>query len=470
MRPLHFPFCFLLLFGLLHIDASRAEGHEESEGRVLDTEKDTSSCPSSQTDPSAGDRAGTDQSCSAPLHPAPSPAPHDRRGGYLRKMKYDVGLNIEHALVYVDLSTSASLLNQTKDSPGSDLKPDGRRLCKMYNLSPRKLHLIRQDDSTGRFELMNVLEPVSSAGVTCTVGDHYIWLDRANPQNPTHEVWIPDNTERHFVFKESYDLLENNQQCERYIRFHRGLIYEEYYRAATGRSYLASSYPPRPPPQHPFWPADYMGQEHLVELDGVTRSLLVMSTSPRVLIMDNFVTADERLQIQNMADAQGFTDSATLSPSDRHYRRTSQTSWLRRDKNDVMKRFYNRAAQLLRIPNVTECCAEDLQVVHYDKGEEYRAHFDFKLPGGWAEPVRFATLLVYLEDSPHGGDTIFPLATGGPLSVQPQAGTAILFYSVLPDGNVDELSLHASTPVTGGRKRVCNLWVWDPIVDLSTLD
>eukprot|EP00977_Amphora_coffeiformis_P019467 scaffold7281_cov171-Amphora_coffeaeformis.AAC.1 len=371
----------------------------------------------------------------------PSRAPHDQRGGYLRKMKYDVGLNAEHSLVYVDLS------NSTQSSL------DGRRLCKMYNLSPRRLHLIRQDDETKKFEMLNVLEPVSTAGVTCTVGDHYIWLDRANPQQPTHEVWVPDNSERHFVYKEPYDVLETSAQRERYIRFHRGLIYEEYYRTATGRSYLGGSYPPRPPPEHPFWPADYVGQEHLVELDGVARSLLVFSTSPRVLIMDNFLNPDERAQILSLADAQGFEQSTTLSPNDVQYRRTSQTSWLLRDQHPLLRSMYRRASQLLRIPNLTKCCAEDLQVVHYDEGQEYRAHFDFKLPGGWAEPVRFATLLIYLEDPPLGGQTVFPLAAGGTLAVPPRAGTAVLFYSTLPDGNVDERSLHSSAPVEKGHKR-----------------
>lgn len=387
----------------------------------------------------------------------PTRAPHDRRAGYLRKMKYDVGLSVEHALVYVDLSNGTQ-------------SPDGRRLCKMYNLSPKKLHLIRQDDEAKRFEMLQIMEPVSTAGVTCTVGDHYIWLDRAKPQQPTYEVWIPDNSERHFVYKEPYEGMETSLQRERYIRFHRGLIYQEYYRAATGRSYLGGSYPPRPPPEHSFWPADYVGQEHSIDLDGETRTLLVLSTAPRVLIMDNFLNADERSEILSLADARGFEQSATLSAKDIHYRRTSQTSWLERDQHPVLKNMYRRASKLLRIQNLTQCCAEDLQVVHYDEGQEYRAHFDFKLPGGWAEPVRFATLLMYLEDPPLGGETVFPLAAGGPVAVPPKAGTAVLFYSVLPDGNVDELSLHASAPVEQGQKRVCNMWVWDPFIDVSVLD
>ena len=394
---------------------------------------DDSSCPSGGKD-SPNNQQATKE----------TPAPHDNRGGYLKKMTYDVGLNEEQSLVYIDMVDTTS---EEEEFP-----PDGRRLCKMYNLSPLKLHLIRKEDTSGTFEMIDVMHPVSTTGVTCTVGDHYIWLDRKNPQNPTHEVWIPDDDTRHFVFEQPYEELGTNQERERYIRYKRGLMYEQYYRRATGRSYLGGSYPPRPPPQHPFWPADYIGQEHLVELDGKNRSLLVFSTAPRILVLDNFLSAQEIDTIQAMADEKGFSESTTLSINDRKLqRRTSETSWLGRNQHPVLKGIYSRAAQLLRIPNLSDCCAEDLQVVHYEQGQEYRAHFDFKLPGGWSEPVRFATLLVYLTDCPAGGETLFPLAVGGPLGFQPMAGAALLFYSVLPDGNLDERSLHASTPVEKGQ-------------------
>ena len=360
-------------------------------------------------------------------------------------------------------------------------RTDGRGLCKFYNLSPRRLHLVRQYDATGRFELMHVLEPVSTVGVTCTAGDHYIWLDRQKPETPTHEVWIPtrDSTERHFVYQEPMENLESSQQKEDYTRYLYGIMFDEVYRNASGRSYLGSSYPPRPLPRHSFWPADYVGQEHLIELDGVQRSLLVLSSSPRILVMDSFVQTHEIAHLQALAHAQGFSASTTVSPNDKQMdRRTSQTTWLLRQGGDpVVQTIYRRAAKLLRIPNLSECCAEDLQVVQYQAGQEYVAHYDFVLPTRHeAQPIRFATLLIYLQDTATSslggeGDTVFPLAAGGPVFVKPQAGTAVLFYSLLPDGNVDERSLHASAPVApGDHKEICNLWIWDPVVDLDAMN
>jgi prolyl 4-hydroxylase len=81
------------------------------------------------------------------------------------------------------------------------------------------------------------------------------------------------------------------------------------------------------------------------------------------------------------------------------------------------------------------------------------------------QPSRFATLLLYLnDDGLEGGETAFPLwrnaETSKQLEVKPEKGKAVLFYNLLPDGNYDELSMHAALPVRKGEKYLANLWVW----------
>ena len=38
----------------------------------------------------------------------------------------------------------------------------------------------------------------------------------------------------------------------------------------------------------------------------------------------------------------------------------------------------------------------------------------------------------------------------------------MFFYDLLPDGNADELSLHAGMPVLKGEKWIAPMWIWDP--------
>lgn len=70
--------------------------------------------------------------------------------------------------------------------------------------------------------------------------------------------------------------------------------------------------------------------------------------------------------------------------------------------------------------------------------------------------ARFATLLLYLNEGMKGGETSFPrwvnAETFRELKTVPVIGKAVLFYSQLPDGNLDDFSQHAALPVTEGEK------------------
>ena len=76
-----------------------------------------------------------------------------------------------------------------------------------------------------------------------------------------------------------------------------------------------------------------------------------------------------------------------------------------------------------------------------------------------------ATVFWYMTNVSDGGETNFPRAHGGPdtpntnancgtkgLSVQPQRGKVIVFYSLSPDGSGDTYSLHGACQVREGTK------------------
>jgi len=217
-------------------------------------------------------------------------------------------------------------------------------------------------------------------------------------------------------------------------------------------------------------------------------TISVISCAPRVFEIKNFLSPIEVDHIVHMATGMNLQVS-TVSGHDGNKRttsntRTSRNSWVSRSKSPIIDSIYRRAADLMmideallrvRVDGTDErsdvpykaTASEDLQLVHYDKTQEYTAHHDFSQPKLLTkdQPVRFATLLLYLNDDMQGGETSFPrwmnAETNAELKVTPESGKAVLFYSLLPDGNMDDLSQHAAKPVIDGEKWLINLWTWD---------
>lgn len=187
------------------------------------------------------------------------------------------------------------------------------------------------------------------------------------------------------------------------------------------------------------------------------------SIAPRSFLVENFLSdfeADEliRLALPNVkASVVGQSDSGGIFASTT---RTSSNTWIKRNTTPVVETLYRRVADLLGIQHqilTTHDNAEDIQVVHYHVGEEYRAHYDWGVRG--YPESRFITVLLYLSDDFTGGETSFPKAK---FKIHPKKGNAVVFYSLLEDGNGDINSLHASIPVSTGEKWLANFWVWDP--------
>lgn len=208
-------------------------------------------------------------------------------------------------------------------------------------------------------------------------------------------------------------------------------------------------------------------------------TLTVLSCAPRVFEIRNFLSdfeVDHILEIaKNTKLHRSGTSASGDSTGDQEISdtRTSTNNWIPRNKDLVIDAIYQRAAAVLKIdekllrwrhkqeiPEFSESMisiAERLQLVHYARGEKYTPHHDFVMPGLVAmQPSRFATVLFYLNDDMEGGETSFPIWLNAEspeaLKVKPERGKAVLFYSLLPDGNYDERSLHAAEAVTKGEK------------------
>lgn len=243
-------------------------------------------------------------------------------------------------------------------------------------------------------------------------------------------------------------------------------------------------------------PAVSLKEYRNTEDETLTLTLKAVSCAPRVFEINNFLSSAEVDHILELSANLSFETSTTAStPSsststlrgdqDRKTR-SSTNAWVYRENSLVIDSIYRRAADVLNIDEsllrhrddhehtelaTDHSIAEAIQLVHYGEGEEYTPHHDPVYPSmaNRYQPSRFATLLIYLNDTEEGGETIFPRAVNvgshDGIEITPKKGKAILFYNILEDGNVDDLSQHGGRKVEKGEKWLANLWVWDPIID-----
>ncbi|XP_067220216.1 prolyl 4-hydroxylase subunit alpha-2-like [Chanodichthys erythropterus] len=96
--------------------------------------------------------------------------------------------------------------------------------------------------------------------------------------------------------------------------------------------------------------------------------------------------------------------------------------------------------------------AETLLVQNYGIGGAFEQHIDA------LETVndRIATFLIYMNDVEIGGATVFPKFG---VAVQPKKGSAVFWYNLLRNGEVNWNTEHAGCPVLVGTKWVANKWI-----------
>ncbi|MGG1948481.1 2OG-Fe(II) oxygenase [Trinickia sp. NRRL B-1857] len=140
--------------------------------------------------------------------------------------------------------------------------------------------------------------------------------------------------------------------------------------------------------------------------------------------------------------------------------RTSEGIWFQRGEDAFIERLEQRIANLMNCPVEN---GEGFQVLHYGVGAEYRPHFDYFPPEQAGSAVhtarggqRVATLVLYLNDVPGGGETVFPDAG---LAVVGRQGGAVYFRYMNGLRQLDPLTLHGGAPVLSGDKWIMTKWV-----------
>lgn len=234
------------------------------------------------------------------------------------------------------------------------------------------------------------------------------------------------------------------------------------------------------------WPGIAIGHRRIVrdlhQLGNV--EMVTLSMMPLVLSIEKFLKDDEidrilQLSLPHLAPSDvTHTDGDEGRPASDW--RTSSTYFLPSD-DPIVKGIDIRTSELVKVPKTHQ---EYVQVLRYEHTQKYDAHTDYfgvdhhqnnhellqEVEYGYNN--RMATVFWYMSDVEAGGHTVFPRSGGLPepedykacstgLKVTPQKGKVIIFYSMLPNGNMDPLSLHGGCPVEKGTKYSGNKWIWN---------
>ncbi|XP_065867596.1 prolyl 4-hydroxylase 1 isoform X1 [Euphorbia lathyris] len=199
----------------------------------------------------------------------------------------------------------------------------------------------------------------------------------------------------------------------------------------------------------------------------------IVSWSPRIIVLHNFLSVEEcdylralaspRLQVSTVVDSK--TGKGIKSNV-----RTSSGMFLNPDEREypMVQAIEKRISVYSHVPVEN---GERLQILRYEKDQFYRPHHDyfsdtFNIKRGGQ---RVATMLMYLSDNVEGGETFFPGAGSGEctcggkmvqgLSIKPNKGDAVLFWSMGLDGQSDPKSLHGGCEVLSGEKWSATKWM-----------
>ncbi len=191
--------------------------------------------------------------------------------------------------------------------------------------------------------------------------------------------------------------------------------------------------------------------------------VLLSMKAPRIVLLGNVLDDDECDALVRYGE-QRLARSPVVADSDGkmqvHAHRTSRGAMLQRGETELVARFEARLAALVRWPVEN---GEGVQLLRYEKGNEYRPHFDWfdpALPGPRKHlergGQRLATIVTYLSDVEQGGGTSFPEIG---LQVQPKKGCAVFFANTDLYGAPDQKTLHAGEPVVSGVKFIATKWL-----------
>ncbi|WP_053364627.1 2OG-Fe(II) oxygenase [Bacillus sp. FJAT-27251] len=186
--------------------------------------------------------------------------------------------------------------------------------------------------------------------------------------------------------------------------------------------------------------------------------IVVKMEEPLIVVLANVLSDDECDELISLSQSK-LQRSRIGSSREVDDLRSSSSMFFDEGENELVARIERRVSQVMGIPAAH---GEGLQILNYQAGQEYKAHFDFfKSAGHGASNPRISTLVMYLNDVEEGGETYFPKLN---LSVSPHKGMAVYFEYFYDNSSLNELTLHGGAPVIIGDKWAATQWMRRKVV------
>ncbi len=184
----------------------------------------------------------------------------------------------------------------------------------------------------------------------------------------------------------------------------------------------------------------------------------IINNNPKIRLLDNFVTKDEAehmIKLANQFKKQSELDSILKINLKI---RSSKSAFIPKSYDEIVERIEKRVIDYLQINPER---LEPLQIVIYDKGQEYKPHYDWFMK--WSKEAyrggnRTDTMLIYLNtlEKEDGGNTVFPKLN---LKFRPIQGNTIHFKNMKNGKTLDD-TLHGGEKIlTDKTKYAINVWI-----------
>ena len=130
--------------------------------------------------------------------------------------------------------------------------------------------------------------------------------------------------------------------------------------------------------------------------------------------------------------------------------------------NGIDDKIENITSKITKLPIANQ---EHTSVIRYEKGQEYKKHWDYFHPNtpeykkyvlNKSYGNRPMTVLFYLNDSYEGGETFFEKDN---ILITPKAGMCVSWVNMFTPDEYNIRSLHAGLPVKSGKKYIATKWI-----------